>query len=98
MSKRIVDTMRGVAIALLILCMLCACSYVETHYTRKDCVVVETQGQLVYVVDTIGYEWCYEAEDDVPAVGTVVDVHMYTAHTDSYIYDDEIVDVKVVVQ
>lgn len=91
-------TVKGVAAALLVLCMLCACSYVETHYTRKDCVVVETQGQLVYVVDTVGYEWCYEAEGDVPTVGTVVDVHMHTAHTDSYIYDDEIVGVRVVVQ
>ena len=88
----------AVIVAVLMLCAWVACCYVECHYTRKDCVVVETQGQLVHVVDTVGYEWCYEAEDDVPTVGTVVDVHMYTAHTDSYIYDDEIVDVRVVVQ
>ena len=87
--------MKRVVIVVVLLCMLCACGYVETHYTRKDCVVVETQGQLVYVVDTVGYEWCYEVEGDVPAVGTVVDVRMYNNHTDTYIYDDEIVSVVV---
>jgi hypothetical protein len=88
----------AVMVAVLMLCAWVACCYVECHYTRKDCTVVHTEGQLVEVEDKQGHVWCYEAEDDVPAVGTVVDVHMYTAHTDSYIYDDEIVDVRVVVQ
>lgn len=78
--------------------MLCACSYVECHYTRKDCVVVEVEQRLVTVVDKTGNEWCYymDSEDytDVPSVGTVVDMLMYTAHTDGYIYDDEIVRVS----
>lgn len=87
-----------VIITMLLLCMWIACCYVECHYTRKGCTVIETQGQLVCIVDTVGHEWCYEAEGDVPTVGTVVDVHMHTAHTDSYIYDDEIVDVRAVVQ
>ena len=95
-------TVKGVAAALLVLCMLCACSYVETHYTRKDCVVVEVEQRLVTVEDKQGHQWCYymDSEDytDVPCVGTVVDVYMHTAHTDSYIYDDEIVDVRVVAQ
>ena len=95
-------TGKGVAAILLVLCMLCACSYAETHYTRKDCVVVEVEQRLVIIEDKQGHQWCYymDSEDytDVPCVGTVVDVHMYTAHTDSYIYDDEIVDVRVVVQ
>ena len=89
---------KTIAAILIMVSIFCACSYAETHYTRKDCVVVETQGQLVCVVDTVGYEWCYEAEGDVPTVGTVVDVRMHTAHTDNYIYDDEIVNVRVVVQ
>lgn len=80
--------------------MLCACGYVETHYTRKDCVVVEVEQRLVTVVDKTGNEWCYymDSEDytNVPCVGTVVDLLMHTAHTDSYIYDDEILEVRVV--
>lgn len=98
MWKKIV----AVAIAVLMVCAWIACCYVECHYTRKDCVVVEVEQRLVTVEDRQGHQWCYymDSEDytDVPSVGTVVDVHMYTAHTDSYIYDDEIVDVRVVVQ
>ena len=90
---------KGVVAALLVLCMLCACSYVETHYTRKDCVVVEVEQRLVTAVDKTGNEWCYymDSEDytDVPCVGTVVDLLMHTAHTDNYIYDDEILGVVV---
>ena len=92
-------TVKGVAAALLVLCMLCTCGYVETHYTRKDCVVVEVEQRLITVVDKTGNEWCYymDSEDytDVPCVGTVVDLRMHTAHTDGYIYDDEIVGVVV---
>ena len=98
MSKRTVETMKGVVVAILLLCMWVACCYVECHYTRKGCVVVHTEGQLVEVEDKQGHVWCYEVEDTAPSVGTVVDVHMYTAHTDGYIYDDEVVDVTVVVQ
>lgn len=93
MSKR--DTVKSVVAVVLLLCMWVACCYVECHYTRKDCVVIETEGQLVCVEDKQGHVWCYEVEDTAPSVGTVVDVHMYTAHTDGYIYDDEVVGVSV---
>ena len=94
MSKRVTDTVVGILIVVMMMCMMCACSYVESHYTRKDCVVVQTEGQLVHAEDKQGHVWCYEVEDTAPSVGTVVDVHMYTAHTDGYIYDDEIVGVS----
>ena len=98
MSKRITDTVVGILVVVMMVCMMCACSYVECHYTRKDCVVVEVEQRLVTVEDKQGHQWCYymDSEDytDVPCVGTVVDVHMYTAHTDGYIYDDEIVGVS----
>ena len=94
MSKRTAETVKGVVVIMLLLCMWVACCYVECHYTRKDCVVVEVEQRLVTVVDKTGNEWCYEVEGDVPCVGTRVDVHMYTAHTDGYIYDDEIVGVS----
>ena len=100
MSKRTKDTMKGVVVAVLLLCMWVACCYVECHYTRKDCVVTSVEQRLVTVVDKTGNEWCYymDSEDytNVPCVGTRVDMLMYTAHTDGYIYDDEIV--RVVVQ
>ena len=94
--------MKVAVVAIVLMCMMCACSYVESHYTRKECVVVEVEKRLGTVIDKTGNEWCYymDSEDytDVPSVGTVVDLHMYTAHTNGYIYDDEIVNVRVVVQ
>lgn len=90
------DRVKGIVIIVVLMSMWIMCCYVECHYTRKDCKVIETQGQMVTVEDKIGYTWCYEAEGDVPSVGAMVDVYMYTAHTDSYIYDDEII--RVVVQ
>lgn len=99
MSKKVTDTMIGILVVVIMVGMMCACSYVESHYTRKGCVVVEVEQRLVTVVDKTGNEWCYymDSEDytDVPSVGTVVDLHMYTNNTDSYIYDDEIVRVSV---
>ena len=95
MTKRVRETVKVVVTVVVLMAMLCMCSYVEHHYTRKDCVVVETVGQLVTVEDTVGHVWCYEVEDNVPVVGTVVDLHMYTSLTDGYIYDDEIVGVVV---
>ena len=95
MSKKIVDTMVGLLIVVMMVAMMCACSYVESHYTRKDCTVVHTEGQLVHAEDRQGHVWCYEVEGDAPSVGTVVDLHMYTNNTDSTIYDDEVVGVVV---
>ena len=98
MSKRITDTVVGILVVVMMVCMMCACSYVECHYTRKDCVVVEVEQRLVTVEDKQGHQWCYymDSEDyaDVPCVGTVVDLHMFTNLTDGYIYDDEIVRVS----
>ena len=98
MSKRTAETVKGVVVIVLLLCMWIACCYVECHYTRKDCVVVEVEQRLVTVEDKVGHQWSYymDSEDyaDVPCVGTVVDLHMFTNLTDSYIYDDEIVRVS----
>ena len=99
MSRRTVDTIKGLLAIVVFMAMLCACGYVEHHYTRKDCVVVEVEQRLVTVEDKAGHQWCYymDSEDytDVPSVGTVVDLHMYTNLTDGYIYDDEITKVVV---
>lgn len=95
MSRRIIDTAIGMLVVVMMVGMVCACSYVESHYTRKGCVVVQTEGQLVHAEDRQGHVWCYEVEGDAPCVGSTVDLHMYTNNTDSYIYDDEVVNVVV---
>ena len=92
-------TIKTIVTVTVLIAMFCACGYIECHYTRRDCVVTEVEQRLVTAVDKTGNEWCYymDSEDytDVPSVGTVVDLKMFTNHTDSYIYDDEIVGVVV---
>ncbi len=73
------------------MCVLLMCWYLETHYTKNNCMVVEVNGPCVTVEDSQGYLWCYEVEGDAPACGTVVDVHMYNNNTRNNIYDDEVV-------
>lgn len=92
--KKVVDTVKTVVVVMVMVAMLAACSYVEHHYTRKDCEIVRVEGTVVTVEDKAGYLWDYEVEGTAPVVGERVDLVMYTNLTDSYIYDDEIVGVR----
>lgn len=94
MTRRTKETIQGIIGVLLFVIIWMGCGYIECHYTRKDCVVTDTSGSVVCVVDKGGHEWCYEIEGEGPSVGDVVDIHMFTNHTDGYIYDDEIVGVS----
>lgn len=88
--------MKKMAIASILIAMLLFAGYNETHYTRKDCVITEVNGSLVCAEDVMGREWEFFVDEDVPAVGTKVNLEMYTNHTDSTIFDDEVVGFKVV--
>lgn len=90
MRNRTRETVMGIIGLLIMTVAIGLAGHIETHYYRKDCKVVETVGQAVYVVDKTGNEWCYIAEE-VPAIGTKVDLKMFTAYTDNTIEDDEIV-------
>lgn len=94
MWTKVKEQLIGWTIILTFLAIVGGCGYYESHYTRKDCVVVEVQQRLITVEDQGGHQWCYymDSEDyaEVPSVGTLVDLHMYTAHTDWYIEDDEV--------
>jgi hypothetical protein len=99
MTKRTKETLMGIIVLLIITTVIGLAGHIETHYTRKDCVVVEVEQGLVTVLDTTGNEWCYymDSEDytEVPPTGTKVDLKMFTAYTDNTIEDDEIVKVVV---
>lgn len=84
--------MKKTLIALVLVVLFAMCCYMEHHYTRNNCEVVEIEGTVVTVEDECGYLWSYEveAEDDVPRVGEYVDLVMYTNLTDNNIYDDVI--------
>lgn len=95
MTKRAKEVIMGLVALTIIVIAFGIVGHVETHYTRKDCKVVETSGKAVYVVDNTGNEWCYVADEEVPKVGTKVDLKMFTAYTDNTIDDDEIVEVVI---
>jgi hypothetical protein len=95
MTRRTKENLMYTLALIIIVVILGIAGHIETHYTRKDCKVVETSGKAVYVVDSTGNEWCYVADEEVPTVGTKVDLKMFTAYTDNTIKDDEIVNVIV---
>lgn len=92
--KKVVDTVKTVVVVMVMVAMLAACSYVEHHYTRKDCEAVRVEGTVVTVEDKGGHLWDYVVEGTAPVVRERVDLVMYTNLTDSYIYDDEVVGVR----
>lgn len=95
MTKRAKEVIMGLVALTIIVVAFGIVGHVETHYTRKDCKVVEISGKAVYVVDNTGNEWCYVADEEAPKVGTKVDLKMFTAYTDNTIDDDEIVEVVI---
>lgn len=79
-------------ILLVTIALFCACSYVERHYYR-DAKVTSVSGQLIEVEDKCGFTWEFYA--DGYRVGDEVRMLMDTHCTESNIYDDEIVNVKL---
>ena len=67
-------------------------SYSDTHYNR-DAEIVKVSGSTVTAMDNCGYTWRFEADD--LAVNDIVVLKMFNNHTDNNIYDDEVVDVKL---
>ena len=99
MTKRTKENLMYTLALIIIVVIFGIVGHIETHYTRKDCVVVEVEQGLVTVLDTTGNEWCYymDSEDytEVPSTGTKVSLKMFTAYTDNTIEDDEIVKVVI---
>jgi hypothetical protein len=96
-KKREVNKMKRLGMAAMVIVMIAMigfASWFEVHYTREDCTVVGYVEDVVTVEDTCGYTWEFKA--DGLEVGDVVDLKMYTNHTDSTIFDDEITDYKLV--
>ena len=94
MIKKALVFIAEVVVALMVVVVLPSMAgYVETHYTR-DAVVVCVNDDEVIIDDTTGNEWSFYGTGY--REGDTVKVKMFTNYTDSNIYDDEIVDVKVV--
>lgn len=90
MKKRL-EKVKVITFMILMLALLyCACWY-ECHYA-KDCVVVSVDNDVVTVKDTQGHLWEFIGDDY--KITDVVRVTFYTNHTDTELFDDEIVDVR----
>ena len=85
--------MAMVMVVLVIAGLFAVVSYIEHNYTRKDCTVIASTESGMLIEDTCGFTWYWEGESY--PVGTKVDLHMYTDVTTSYVFDDEIIGVRV---
>lgn len=92
----VIETIQALVVGLFIFILIGACGYVESHYNREDCTVTIVREDYAVAEDTLGYTWSwYITEDSDVMVGDTVTLHMFTAHTDNTIDDDEVVGVRV---
>ena len=75
----------------LIIGLLVVGGYCDSHYTRKDCVVIQHCDGIATIRDTQGWTW--DVMDSDLKVGDIVDAKMYTNRTNDTIEDDEVIDV-----
>lgn len=68
--------------------------HIETHYTKKDCVIVEITEEYIVAKDIHGDEWSWYIDGTDLVVDDVVDLKMYNGHTDRDWADDEVIKVK----
>lgn len=95
-NRQTMGWFKGTLVAIALIGSLAICSYVETHYTRENCTVVQKCGVGVTVEDELGHLWSYEIKESEPLkIGDVVDLSMDTCCTDS-IYDDVVLSYKKV--
>lgn len=87
------ETIKGLVIITMFFCVLGACGWYESHYTR-EATVIDVTNDVVTVVDKCDYVW--EFYGNGFKVNDEVKMRMNTMHTDNYIFDDEIENVKLV--
>lgn len=91
--REIRETIKSIALLLIIIACFCVGSYVETHYTR-EATVVKVANNIVTVVDKCGYRWQFKG--DGFKLDDEVKMTMDTMRTDFDISDDEIQKVKII--
>lgn len=86
--------MKRILIGLLVVSGLVGCCWSETHYTRKDCIVVSIVDTIVTVEDKCGYVWTVEGNNEKLQEGETVNLKMSTNGTTEDITDDIILKIK----
>lgn len=92
-ARRLVERVKNITLLVIMFILFCWCSWYESHYTR-EATVINVNNDMVTVLDMTDNVW--EFEGDGFTIGDNVKMSMDTRHTDSNIYDDEIVSVKIV--
>ena len=90
-AKKMRQMMTNIMVVVIIISTLAIASFIETTYTR-DAVVDKTEGLSVHFVDTTGRGWWYDG--CYAEVGEEVTLIMHNNHTDDYVEDDIIKDIK----
>lgn len=67
---------------------------IETHYTRKDCTVIEITEDYMIAIDTFGHEWSWYIDGTDLEIGDTVDLKIFNGYTDNIFSDDEVVKIK----
>jgi hypothetical protein len=90
------EVVKGFAILLIIFILIPGClGYVETHYNRENCVVVELTNEYATAKDVNGdvWSWNIDKNNDIK-VGDIVTLKMHNGYTDNTINDDMVIGVK----
>ena len=83
--------MKKLALALVLVMLFGMACYDDTHYTRKDCEIVDVENGVVTFKDIVGHYWKWEIEpNEYFEKGDFVDLKMFNNYTDNNINDDEI--------
>lgn len=83
--------MKKIISVIAVIAILAGVGYVNTHYTRPNCRVMEVSGEIITVEDKGGNIWEFYGEGY--RVGDRVNLRMYTNYTADFT-DDEIISVK----
>jgi hypothetical protein len=92
-AYKVGDIVKNSTLMMIVVVMLCWCSWYETHYS-KEATVIDVDHNIITVVDEYDYTWSFEG--DGFHVDDKVQLMMHTMCTDSNIFDDEIEDVKMI--
>lgn len=84
--------MKKVLLVGLVVAMFSGCSYVEHHYTRKSCKVIDINDGIATILDKQGNVW--DIYDETLRTGDIVDLKMFDNNTIDNIEDDEIIEIK----
>lgn len=93
--RNFLETIASIILGILLFVIMPGIAgYVECHYTKENCTIVEITSDYAVAVDTYGDEWSWWIEETDLEVGDLVDLKMYNNHTEYNIHDDEVVSVR----